>query len=285
MRLAEKTGLYKAESIAHALWECPVANDVWLSSKLRVQKVPKYQGDFITLVLSLFDKVGEMDCELVPMIMWYIWFNRNRAAHENKMWDPKLVVAKAESHLEEFIKVSSRVEEGKLRNGSESSRPRWKAPVAGMVKINWDVIERVEVGSSSRGIIIRDSEDQLLAAVSSAGSKGGDHFARRLLCLTRALIFAGEIGFFDVEIDIEDARLFHALSSKSLDNSRWGHLIERVRLCLQSCARWKLVKIPKFCNSAAKFLARMVKSSPCFDVWLEDYPLFLRDVILREFPL
>jgi hypothetical protein len=275
----------KAKSIAHALWECPAANDVWLSSKLRVQKVPKYQGDFITLVLSLFDKVGEKDCELVSMIMWYIWFNRNRAAHENKMWDPKLVVAKAESHLEEFIKVSSRVEEGELRNGSESSRPRWKAPVAGMVKINWDVIERVEVGSSSRGIIIRDSEGQVLAAVSSAGSKGGDHFARRLLCLTKALMFAGEIGFFDVEIDIEDARLFHALSSKSLDNSRWGHLIERVRLCLQSCARWKLVKIPKFCNSAAKFLARMVKSSPCFDVWLEDYPLFLRDVILREFPL
>ena len=154
-----------------------------------------------------------------------------------------------------------------------------------MVKINWDVIERVEVGSSSRGIIIRDSEDQLLAAVSSAGSKGGDHFARRLLCLTKALMFAREIGFFDVEIDIEDARLFHALSSKSLDNSRWGHLIEGVRLCLQSCVRWKLFKIPKFCNSAAKFLARMVKSSPCFDVWLEDYPLFLRDVILREFPL
>jgi hypothetical protein len=68
----------------------------------------------------------------------------------------------------------------------------------------------------------------------------------------------GEIGFFDVEIDIEDARLFHALTSNSLDNSRWGHLIEGVRLCLQSCARWKLVKIPKFCNSATKSLAKMV---------------------------
>uniref|UniRef100_A0A2N9F7D7 Protein kinase domain-containing protein n=1 Tax=Fagus sylvatica TaxID=28930 RepID=A0A2N9F7D7_FAGSY len=86
------------------------------------------------------------------------------------------------------------------------------------------------------GIIIRDSEGQVLAAVSSAGPEGGDLFARRLLCLTRALMFAGEIGFFDVEIDIADARLFHALSSKSLDNSRWGHLIEGVRLCLQACA-------------------------------------------------
>ena len=198
----------EAESIDHALWECPAANDVWLSSKLRVQKVPKYQGDFITLVLSLFDKVGEKDCKVVTMIMWYIWFNRNRVAHENKMWDPKLVVAKAESHLEEFIKASSRMGEGEVRNGSESSRPKWKAPIAGMVKINWDVIERVEVGSSSRGIIIRDSEGQVLAAVSSMGSEGGDLFARRLLCLTRALMFAGEIGFFDVEIDIEDVDCF-----------------------------------------------------------------------------
>jgi hypothetical protein len=88
-----------------------------------------------------------------------------------------------------------------------------------------------------------------------------------------------------VEIDIEDARLFHALSSKSLDNSRWGHLIEGVRLCLQSCATWKVVKIPKSCNSAAKVLATMEKTSPCFDVWLEDYPLILRDVILHELPL
>jgi hypothetical protein len=98
-------------------------------------------------------------------------------------------------------------------------------------------------------------------------------------------MFAGGIGFFDVEIDIENARLFQALTSKSLDNSQWGHLIEGVRLCLQSCARWKLVKIPKFCNSAAKSLARMVKPIFCFDVWLEDYPLSLQDVILRELPL
>jgi hypothetical protein len=59
-----------------------------------------------------------------------------------------------------------------------------------------------------QGIIIRDSEGQVLAAISSVGSEGGDLFARRLLCLTRALMFAGEIGFFDVEIDIEDARQF-----------------------------------------------------------------------------
>ena len=137
----------------------------------------------------------------------------------------------------------------------------------------------------NRGIIIRDSEGQVLAAVSSAGPEGGDLFARRLLCLTRALMFAGEIGFFDVEIGIVDARLFHALSSKSLDNSRWGHLIEGVRVCLQACARWKLSKIPNFCNSAAKLIARMVKPSPCFDVWLEDYLFSLRDVILREIPL
>ena len=78
-------------------------------------------------------------------------------------------------------------------------------------------------------------ERQVLAAVSSVESEGGDLFARRLLCLTRALMFAGEIGFFDVEIDIEDARLFHDLISKSLDNSRRGHQIEGVRLCLQSC--------------------------------------------------
>ena len=71
---------FEDESTTHALWECPAANDVWLSSNLRVQKVSKYQGDLITLVLSLFDKVGEKDCGLVAMIIWYIWFNRNRAA-------------------------------------------------------------------------------------------------------------------------------------------------------------------------------------------------------------
>jgi hypothetical protein len=274
-----------AESTIHALWECPAANDVWLSSNLRVHKMSKYQGDLIKLVLSLFDKVGEKDCGLVVFIMWYIWFNRNRVVHENKMWDPNAVVAKAESHLEEFIKASSRGEMGDVRIGNESPRLNWKAPEAGMVKINWDVIKRDEDGSSSRGIIIRDSEGQVVAAVSSAGSEGGDLFARRLLCLTRALMFAREIGFFDVEIDIEDTRLFQALISKSLDNSRWGHLIVGIRLCLQSCARWKLTKIPKFCNSAAKLIARMVKPSHCFDVWLEDYPLSLRDVILRELPL
>uniref|UniRef100_A0A2N9FK41 Uncharacterized protein n=1 Tax=Fagus sylvatica TaxID=28930 RepID=A0A2N9FK41_FAGSY len=100
---------------------------------------------------------------------------RNRVVQENKMWDPNIVVAKAESHLVEFTKASSRVEVGELRIERGSPRLKWKAPEA---------------------------------AISSVGSEGGDLFARRLLCLTRALMFAGEIGFFDVEIDIEDARQF-----------------------------------------------------------------------------
>ena len=38
----------------------------------------KYQGDLITLVLSLFEKVGEKDCGLVAMIMWYIVIGLSR---------------------------------------------------------------------------------------------------------------------------------------------------------------------------------------------------------------
>ena len=87
---------------------------------------------------------------------------------------PNVVVAKAESHLVEFKKASSRVEVGELRIERGSPRLKWKAPEAGMVKINWDVVVRDEDGCSIGGIIIRDSEGQVLAAVNSVGSEGGE---------------------------------------------------------------------------------------------------------------
>jgi hypothetical protein len=79
---------------------------------------------------------------------------RNRVVQENKMWDPNIVVAKAESHLVEFTKASSRVEVGELRIERGSPRLKWKAPEAGMVKINWDVIVRDEDGCSIRGSLL-----------------------------------------------------------------------------------------------------------------------------------
>jgi hypothetical protein len=66
------------ESIVHALWNCPGAQDVWSCGPILFQKCPSVFSDMFELVSYLFDKLNDDLLSLAVAVFHKIWLRRNQ---------------------------------------------------------------------------------------------------------------------------------------------------------------------------------------------------------------
>lgn len=65
----------------HALWDCNVAQDVWVGSLIKPLKCSHGQPDMIKLIEYLLDRLSLVDVELFLVQSWIIWNQRNRVCN------------------------------------------------------------------------------------------------------------------------------------------------------------------------------------------------------------
>lgn len=75
------------ELVLHILWECGVAQDVWASSKIGLQKRVRSQGNMLQLLEDLLDKLSGEELELFLVQCWIIWNQRNTVLHGGSLQD------------------------------------------------------------------------------------------------------------------------------------------------------------------------------------------------------
>ena len=89
------------ESVNHALFECPSALQTW-----DLSKIPPAPGIFPTA--SVFTNINylfwrlpkEYDFNNFPLILWYIWKNRNNKVFNNRDGNPQEILRIAEVESE-----------------------------------------------------------------------------------------------------------------------------------------------------------------------------------------
>jgi hypothetical protein len=79
---------HETEFVGHTLWSCPVANDVWLESKLKLQKWDRSVNNFYDLILCVRLKLSLDEIELFSCVAYFIWSQRNKMVHEGIALDP-----------------------------------------------------------------------------------------------------------------------------------------------------------------------------------------------------
>ena len=102
-------------------------------------------------------------------------------------------------------------------------------------------------------------------------------------CLRRALVFARDMGFFDLIIEGECKSLFWVLHSTP-DLSPTGLLFEDIRCLLLSFRVVNFISISSSCNRASQKLAKMACSHSLSEVWLEVCPSTILDIVSRDSP-
>ena len=218
------------EDSIHALWYCDAVKAIWMSdarfSFLRTQKFSTFEDLVQFLCLQ-----GSADlCARFAMVAWSIWWWRNRVRLKQKTWQVDEVVQRASELLREFWDVQKKgnrvVEHGKDL--------RWKPPDSGLYKINFDGALFADQGSAAIGVVIRDWEGQVIAALSEKVRHPGSVDLVEALATRQAISFAKELNIHQMVIEGDSLRVIQAINEARPVQTLYGHVVDDIRFLSSS---------------------------------------------------
>ncbi|KAH9763200.1 putative reverse transcriptase/RNA-dependent DNA polymerase [Citrus sinensis] len=149
------------ESLLHILVKCPFAKTCWLLSLVG------FVGgctNFGVWLENLFTRCSSADCNIVAMICWSLWINRNGKVWRNKFGRVSTILNMAGQHLFQWQQAKKNIfiiyEPAALNHGSMY----WERPREGWFKCNIDAVTFHSRGKVSFGAVISCSEGRFFAA-------------------------------------------------------------------------------------------------------------------------
>jgi hypothetical protein len=88
------------ESVSHALWSCPVAQDVWHECSSRIQKTPLEHIRFLDIFEGLLQRFDETEVDFFASVARQVWLRRNTWVFEGKFSSPVQVLQHAMEQFE-----------------------------------------------------------------------------------------------------------------------------------------------------------------------------------------
>lgn len=134
---------------------------------------------------------------VVVSVMWAIWSNWNKYAHEEIKYQP----AKSMQIIQELIVAVDVSEQAALVQNWV--RPRWTPPEMGWTKINADGDTAVQQGLAGTGVIVRDDQGSVLAGRLTKYESIRDPLVIETSACRDALALALEKGFLKVIIETD----------------------------------------------------------------------------------
>ena len=144
--------------------------------------------------------------ELIMVACWYIWWERRRIVHEEK-------VGKTERSA---LTIRGIVANALARKkNSQSSLPRWTRPASGVFKLNVDAAFDENSGSGSLGAILRDSHGMFIAAKNEFVHFAMDVPSMEASALRMGLEMAELLGIHSIMIESDSMEVVTAVLNPS----------------------------------------------------------------------
>ncbi|XP_030936552.1 uncharacterized protein LOC115961769 [Quercus lobata] len=209
-----------AASVDHALLTCDFSSlvwDFWLENPLHTQG---FKNSFLDSALSVLSHSTLQDLELFFATAWAIWSNRNSIVHKDGGLSPLQVWHRARSAVEEFT-CSTSWDFGLVRPASS----RWSPPPPGVFKVNVDGASSEQEGSSSVGVVIRDFNGQVVAALCLPLQSYFSTELSEVFALEQGVLFAQELQLPRIIVEFDALAVIQAVNDKAT-GSIFGHLIQ-----------------------------------------------------------
>ncbi|KAK9988416.1 hypothetical protein SO802_028655 [Lithocarpus litseifolius] len=174
--------------------------------------------------------------ELFAILAWSLWFCRNKIRVKELDKVPHDVVSWASNFKFEFQS---------MKEGSKAARPKenlkWVPrvpPPQGWFKINVDGAIFKETNEAGIGVVVRDSQGWVLAALSEKVKGVQDAGVIKALAIRRAIRFAIETSFSCVIIESDSLLVIKAIQDNAESTCDFRHIIEDVKhlsMAMKSC--------------------------------------------------
>ncbi|KAK9937096.1 hypothetical protein M0R45_013912 [Rubus argutus] len=161
---------------------------------------------------------------------------------------------------------------------------RWALPQFPFLKLNVDGAVNLHNGTRGLGAVLRNERGELLLAVCK-GMFG--HFSRKateiyVAALGLQAIFYVGFHLDNIILEMDAQTVVHDLLSTNHDWSVEGALLEEVKTFFRFFNSVICTYTPRKCNRAAHVLARNALLFPAFQVWIEEGPQWLSDVLIAD---
>ena len=140
------------------------------------------------------------------------------------------VVQQASELLREFQDVHKKVRQ--VADHSEDLR--WKLPDFGLYKIIFDGALFADQVSASIGVVIRDWEGKIIAALSQKVRYPGSVDLVEALATSRAVSFAKELSIHQMVVEGDSFQVIQAINEARPGRTMYGHVINDIRFLSSS---------------------------------------------------
>ncbi|XP_075640327.1 uncharacterized protein LOC142612082 [Castanea sativa] len=257
------------ETVIHAIWECPAAQDVWAGSSIMMQKCATNFHDFMQLFEVLLNRLDAAGMEIFVVQAWTVWNQRNSMVHGGQMKHPCWLNKRAADYMEEYRIAQEQL----VVSNTISSGHHWQPPPQNIYKLNFDAAVFMEQQCSGVGAIIRNAQGEVMAGMSAKGSYVRDSEEAEALACRQAVVFAMEAGFSELVVEGDNSTVMRAISDVSYCNSLLGYIYDDICVYLNGMRQISISCVKRGGNMAAHSLARYAKNVDDVIYWIEDSPL------------
>ena len=148
--------------------------------------------------------------------------------------------------------------------------------------MNFDATTFSSSNLTGIGVIVRDCDGEAIGALSMPILLAKSIAAVEALSCRRAMQFEAEIGLSRVVFEGDSVVIINALTKATVDLSSYGNILEDIRVLVSGFQLVEFNHVPCICNLVADALAKKASSVLGLQVWLEDIPLDIVPLVLRD---
>ena len=157
-------------------------------------------------------------------------------------------------------------------NSTTTSTQSWTPPNTNSSKANFDEAVFNSSNSAGVGVIIRDSNSEVIAAMSKRILLPTTVLEVEAMACRRAVTFALEVGIQDVTFEGDLLTVIQAINSGGASEAPYGNLIEDILVYVSSFSSVVFKHVKRPCNKVVDALAKKAKFGDVFQAWMEELP-------------
>ena len=160
---------------------------------------------------------------------------------------------------------------------------QWQPPEHQQYKINFNGTLFKAENYARIGMIIRDNEGQVMVSMSQRIPLPNIAIEVEALAARHAMELALEIGLNKGVLEGDSQILMNALTTNSHSLSQFGHIVNDIQYLASHFSIISYSHVRRYCNTVAHSLMRRAISFSSLQVWMEDVPLDIADVLQADF--
>ncbi|KAL5565353.1 hypothetical protein UlMin_028517 [Ulmus minor] len=266
------------DTTLHALWGCKTLESlkVLCDSFIRFKLPP--QCDLKEFLLTANDCLSLENLEFLCVLLWRIWFRRNKWIHEQTWLDDESCYSWARQHLADFQDANFQKE---VLSKKGANNP-WQAPTIGWVKVNSDAAWCNKQKKFGLGTVIRDFTGKVLGSAATPISSSVSVAVAESWTLERDAALAKQLGFSAVVLESDCLAVTKALDLRTVIASEINYVFDSIYEICSDFHLYKFSHTQRMGNQVAHNLARLALSLEDEQIWPMGIPESVNHFVIAD---